>query len=79
MTEPSDTTIAVCKCGGIVIAVVTDSIDREWRKKLMDAVMDGCSLRHVTAREVRETLAFGCRCAEVPRPVRRRLHDCAGR
>jgi tellurite resistance protein len=61
--DTADTTIAVCKCGGIVIAAVSNYIDRSTRKDLMDAVSDGCELKHAEAQAVRR-MSWGCKCKE---------------
>jgi hypothetical protein len=61
--DRADTTIAVCRCGSVVIAAVSASIDREIRKSLMDAVEDGCELRHVEVQQVR-VMPFGCKCED---------------
>jgi len=40
----ADATVAICKCGNVVISVVTAFIDEACKAELFDAVVSGCDL-----------------------------------
>ena len=62
--DNEDSTIAVCRCGRVVFAVVTHAITKGTRANLMGAMLDGCDIRHVTAAEVRK-MDWLCECPRV--------------
>lgn len=66
--DKDDCTVAACKCGRIVAAVVTASMTLFEQVEIeATAKARGTDLRHMTAAEVR-SMPWGCRCGKEARP-----------
>ena len=57
----SDSTIAVCKCGNMIMAIVTRYIEKQDERELGRLAAKGCEIKHMDSTEVQK-LEWGCCC-----------------
>jgi hypothetical protein len=61
--DNADCTAAICKCGRIVMVVVTDSsaMNRKTKNELGRMAAEGYNIKHMTVKEARQ-MPFFCEC-----------------